>query len=107
MVLIITVGGLIGTATSSKDGLMSKDEFLSNRGTISGDSSPDNYILPGTYNVSNSKSFPFQNGTMIVYKSPNHIIQIGLEIRSSYMYIHRKWSTEPFQDWKKIQLSDL
>ena len=100
------MGGLIGIATTNKDGLMSKSDkvdFISKKGYFNGDintlTSPGCYTLSGGESIINS---PGKYGAIVVLPSDYYIPQLFMGTSSIQARISLNKEGSDWSEWKQL-----
>ena len=101
------MGGLIGTVTETKNGLMPSTGFIQ-RKQITGSEDYNNFIDPGIYDISeasDSLNSPYNvsHGVLIVFCQRNdlRIMQMVIEVPNNVLYIRCRAGNRVWGEWKR------
>ena len=91
------------------EGLFSSYELFPfmTRKIVSGETSPDDIITSGMYDVGSSSTMPFPFGGLLVFNTNTLIFQIAIEMSGKNVYTRTRWNNGSWSSWEKSFITTL
>ena len=77
------------------------------RPIISGETSPDDILISGMYDVGSSSTMPFPYGGLLVFNTRTLVFQIAIEMGGKKIYTRTRWNNGSWSPWEKSFITTL
>lgn len=77
------------------------------RPIISGETSPDDILISGMYDVGSSSTMPFPYGGLLVFNTHTLVFQIAIEMGGKKIYTRTRWNNGSWSSWEKSFITTL